>query len=121
MLQYSGWLRLDRMTSEPTNEQYADASFDIDFSLLHNVILLEVKAYVMKYEAMKKRKAKENIDNLESQIDRLQNSSDENDRKRVDNLKKELQGVEDEQESALEDTLHRTTWKAKDQCGSFVQ
>ena len=57
-LQYSGQLKFDRMTSEPTNEQYASAKFYIGFSLLHDVILLEVRAFVMKYEAMKKRRSK---------------------------------------------------------------
>ena len=67
MLQYSGQLRLDKMTSEPTNEQYADASFDISNSLLHDVILLEVKAFVMKFEATKKRKVKEKMSSLKSE------------------------------------------------------
>ena len=43
-------------------------------------------------------KEKEKVDSLESAIDRLQNSSDENYRKRVDNWKEEIQIVEDEQE-----------------------
>ena len=58
MLQYSGLFRLDKMTSEPSKEQFADASFDISNSLLHDVILLEVRAFVMKFETMKKRKEK---------------------------------------------------------------
>ena len=74
MLQYSGQLRLDKMTSEPANEQYADAIFDISNSLLHDVILLEVRAFVMKFEAMKKRIAKEKMSGLKSEIDKLQNS-----------------------------------------------
>ena len=78
LLQYSGQLRLDRRTYEPTNEQYASAKFDIGFSLLHDVILLEVRAFVMKYEAIKKRKSKEKI--MESEIDKLQNSVKEEDR-----------------------------------------
>ena len=73
-------------------------SFDIGCSLLHNVILLKVKAYIMKYKAMMKRKAKEKINNLESEIDKLQNSNDEEDMKRVESLKEELQNTEDESE-----------------------
>ena len=79
MLQYSGQLRLDIMTSEPTNVQYADASFDISNSLLHDVILLEVRPFVMKFEAAKKRKANERTSNLESEIDKLQDSQEEED------------------------------------------
>ena len=62
------------MTSDPTGEQYADTNFDISNTLLHDVILLEVRAFVMKYEAAKKRKEKEKTSNLESEIDKLQNS-----------------------------------------------
>ena len=79
------------MTSELTTEQYADANFYISNSLLHDVILLEVRAFVMKFEAAKKRKAKERTSNLESEIDKLQNSQKE------------------------EDILPRTIWKEKDQ------
>ena len=118
MLKYSRQLRLDRTTFEPTNKQYASLSFDIGFSLLHDVILLELRAYVMKYKAMKKRKAKEKVNNLESEIHKFQNSNDEEDRKRVDSLKEELQNVEDEQKL---ESFRRTTWKVKGQRGSFVQ
>ena len=59
LVQYSGQLRLDRMTFEPTNEQYASKKFYISFLLLHDVILLEVRTFVMKNKAMKRRKSKE--------------------------------------------------------------
>ena len=62
------------MTSELTTEQYADANFYISNSLLHDVILLEVRAFVMKFEAAKQRKAKERTSKLESEIDKLQYS-----------------------------------------------
>ena len=74
MLQCSGQLRVSRMTSEPTCEEYADAEFDIINTLLHDVILLEVRAFAMKYKAIKRRKEKEKNSNLESEIDKLQNS-----------------------------------------------
>ena len=86
------------MNSEPTREEYADAEYDISNTLLHDVILLEVRAFVMKYQANKRRKEKEKTDNLESEIDRLQNSQDEDDIERVNNMKKELQDIEDERE-----------------------
>ena len=47
------------MNSEPTREEYAEAEFDISKTLLHDVILLEVRAFVMKYQANKKRMEKE--------------------------------------------------------------
>ena len=98
MLQYSGQLRLNKMISEPTCEQYADTNFNISNSLLHDVILLEVRAFVMKYEATKKRKEKERTNNLESKIDKLQNSQAEEDIKRVNNMKEVLQDIEVERE-----------------------
>ena len=84
------------MTSELTNEQYDSTKFDIGFSLLQDVILLEVRAFIMKYKAMKRRNTKEKISNLESEIDKLQNSPNEEDRALVENLKEDLQQVEDE-------------------------
>ena len=66
------------MTFEPTNEQYVSAKFDIVFSLLHDVILMEVRSFVMKYEAKKERKSREKIDELESEFDKELNSSREN-------------------------------------------
>ena len=47
------------MTSELTCEEYSDAEFDISNSLLHDVILLEVRSFVMRYKAIKRRKEKE--------------------------------------------------------------
>ena len=52
----------------------------------------------MKYEAAKKRKEKEKTSNLESEIDKLQNSQVEEDIKRVNDMKEELQNIEYERE-----------------------
>ena len=98
MVQYSGQLRLNKLTCEPTREQYADVKFDISNSLLHDVILLELGAFVMKYEATKKRKEKERTNYLESKIDKLQNTQAEEDIKRVNNIKEELKDIEDKRE-----------------------
>ena len=68
------------MKSEPTREEYADAEYDISNALLHDVILLEGRAFLMKYQANKRRKEKEKTNNLESEIDRLQNSQVEEDK-----------------------------------------
>ena len=78
------------MTQEPANDQYTHAEFDISYSLLHDVVLMEVCLFVMKYEAKKRREAHEKKDVIESEIDRLQNSDNENDRACLDNLKEEL-------------------------------
>ena len=98
MLQYSGQLRSSRMNSEPTREEYAEAEFNISKTLLHDVVLMELRAYVMKYQANKRRKEKEKTSLLESEIDKLQNSQEEKDIECVNNMKKELQEVEDERD-----------------------
>ena len=85
------------MNSKPTSEEYADAEYDISNTLLNDGILLEVGAFAMKCQANKRRKEKEKTDNLESEMDRLQNSLEE-DIERVNNMKKELQDIEDEKE-----------------------
>ena len=97
------------MNSEPTREEYADAEFDISNTLLHDVILLEVRAFVMKYQVNKRRKEKERTDSLESEIDKLQNSQVEEDIEHVNNMKKELQDIEDEREMTS-----ARNWKARD-------
>ena len=56
MLQYSVQLRNIKKNSEPTQEEYAEAEFDISKTLLHDVVLMEVRSYVMKYQANKRRK-----------------------------------------------------------------
>ena len=45
------------MTCESTSHQYASAKFDIGFSLPHDVILMEVRSFVMKYETKKRRES----------------------------------------------------------------
>ena len=76
-------------TSEPTCEEYAEAEFDISNTLLHDIILLEVRAFVMKYEATKRRREK-GKNNLESKIDKIQNSLVEEDIEQLNNMKMEL-------------------------------
>ena len=86
------------MNSETTWEEYAEAEFDISKTLLHDVILLEVRPFMRKYQANKKRMEKEKTDLLENKIDKLQNSQEEEDIERVNNMKKELQEIEDERD-----------------------
>ena len=56
---------------------------------------------------------KEKTDLLESQIDKLQNSQEEEDMERVNNMKKELQEIEDERDMTnarryfVKNQLHR--------------
>ena len=72
-------MRCSRINSEPTREEYAEAEFDISKTPLHDVILLEVRAFVIMYQANKRRIEKEKTNLLESKIDKLQNSQEEED------------------------------------------
>ena len=98
MLQYSGQLRTNRMNPELSREDFAEAEFDISKTLLHDVILMEVRSYVMKYQAGERRKEKEKMRKLESEIDSIQNSMEKDKVERVNILKEELQELEDQKD-----------------------
>ena len=110
MLQYSGQLRTNRMNHELSREEFADAEFDISKTLLHDVILMEVRSFVMKYQAGERRKEKEKMRKLESEIDSMQNSVDKDEVERVNILKKELQGLKDQK-----DMINARRYLAKNQ------
>ena len=52
LTQYSGHLMQLKLSTDPSNEQYCNATYDINYSLLHGVVLMEVRSYTMKYEAI---------------------------------------------------------------------
>ena len=97
-MQYSGQLRLCSTNPELTAKQYAEAESDISYTLLHDVILLEARSFAMKYQAGKEREEIKKKEEIESEIDRLQNSDKENDIERVNVLKEEVQKMEDERD-----------------------
>ena len=70
--QYSGHLRQLELSTIPSNEQYCNAPYDLNYSLLHDVVLMEVRSYTMKYEAIKRRNKKDEKDRLENEIDKIQ-------------------------------------------------
>ena len=110
MLQYSGQLRTNRMNHELSREEFADAEFDISKTLLHDVILMEVRSFTMKYQAGERRKEKEKMEKIESEIDSIQNSTNEKDVERVNILKEELQELEDQK-----DIMNARKYLAKNQ------
>ena len=59
LTQYSGQLRQFKLSQEPSNEQFNNAVYDISFSLLHDIVLMEFCSFIMKYEAAKRRKINE--------------------------------------------------------------
>ena len=54
---------------------------------MHDVVLMEVRSYTMKYQADEKRKEKEKMEKIGSEIDSIQNSMDEKDIERINLLK----------------------------------
>ena len=50
--------KLNKIES-PTLEQYTDAEFDINYTLLHNVIMMEARSYTMKFVAKKRKEQQE--------------------------------------------------------------
>ena len=73
----------------------------------------------MKYQANKRKKEREKTSLLESEIDRLQNSLEEKDIESVNNMKKELQEVEDKRD--MMSARIRITWRERDQQSSSVR
>ena len=72
----------------PDSETCARAEFEIGNTLLHDVIMMEARAYTMKYTA-NKRKEEESIKrSLQAKIDKIQDSLDIDDGDRLENLKK---------------------------------
>ena len=93
MMQYSEELK---NIVEPTNEQYCEANADISNTLLHDVILMEVRSMTLNYEAGKKRENCEQMARIEKRIDEIQNSNREEDNLELEKCKKELQDLVDE-------------------------
>ena len=98
LTQYSGQLRELQMTQELSCEQFGSAKYDISYILLHDVLLMEALSFVIKYQAAKNRKSNGRKNEIESEIDKIQNSPKEKDIERVETLKNEHQKLEDERE-----------------------
>ena len=73
---------------DPSTEQYCDAKSYISNTLLHDVILMEVRSMTLRSEARKKRMQCERKVKLESRIDEIQNSYLEEDVLELKELKK---------------------------------
>ena len=56
----------------PTADQCASAEFDISYTLIHNVILMEACYYTMKFVAVIKRKNQQEKKLLEDRIEMIQ-------------------------------------------------
>ena len=72
----------------------------ISHTLLHDIILLEVRAYSLKYAANMKRKMLKRMEELNDLIEQKINSDMTEDMDMVEVLKQEVQDIEDERDMA---------------------
>ena len=84
---YSNHLRQLKTHGLPSNEQYCNAPFDINYTLLHDVTLMEARSFTMKYEALRRKRKNEEKNKLENEIDKIQNTSEEEEIKRLETLR----------------------------------
>ena len=68
---------------------------------MHDVLLLEVRAYSLKYAANLKRKMLKKTEELNDLIEQKVNSSEQDDIEMVEVLKQEVQDIEDERDMAI--------------------
>ena len=62
-----------------TVEQCANANFSISYMLLHEVILMEARVFLMEFTVKKKKEDIRMKTVLEKKIDKIHNSTDEDD------------------------------------------
>ena len=88
-----------RIMDYPPDQEIPLISPEITNILLHDVILMNVRSYTMKYEGQIKREALEKSTKINDAIEELINSDDTEDMKKVNLLKEEAQELEDEREA----------------------
>ena len=83
----------------PKDEQQTQVAFDIISLLLHNIFLLEVRSYTLKYKAYKKIESERTVNGLNNQIEKLQDYDKEDYIPKLELLKKCLQDVHDQDDN----------------------
>ena len=86
------------MTQDLSCEQFGSVKYDISYILLHDVLLMEARSFVMKHEAARNRKSNGRKLEIEGEIDKIENSQVAKDMEKVETLKDELQKLEDARE-----------------------
>ena len=99
ILSYSEQYKNCDITNYPPDNEISLATPEISYILLHDVILMNVRAYAMKYQAKLKREAIERSEKINEAIEELANSDDPEDITKVNLLKEEAQEIEDERET----------------------
>ena len=92
--QYSERQNLDASPELPDQEP-ASRPLLISHILLHDVLLLEIRAYSLKYAANLKKKMLKKTEELNDLIEQKANSLEKDDIEMVEVLKQEVQEIED--------------------------
>ena len=98
--QYSEQTNLEGPTNSP-GQKPASSPLLISHILLHDVLLIEIRSYTLKYAASQKKKMLKKTKELNDFIDEKANSMEEEDIAMVEALKQEVQEVEDERDMAI--------------------
>ena len=85
-----------RATDYPSDQEIPSITSEISSTLLHNVILMNCRAYTMKYQAERKKEMIKKGKMINYKIEELINSEDPDDMRKVNILKEEAQELEDE-------------------------
>ena len=97
--QYSEQQNFDASPKQP-NQKPASRPLLISHILLHDVLLLEIRAFSLKYAADEKKKMLRRTKELNDLIQQRQNLIQQEDLEVVEVLKREVQELEDEREMA---------------------
>ena len=90
-MSYSEQYKNCDITNYPPDQDISLATPEISYILLHDVILMNVRAYAMKYQAKLKREAIERSERINEAIEELANSDNPEDIMKVNLLKEEAQ------------------------------
>ena len=85
-------------TEYPPDQEIPSIPSEISSTLLHDVILMECRAYTMKFQAEKKKEMIRKSRMINDRIEDLINSDDLDDMRKVNLLKEEAQELEDERQ-----------------------
>ena len=101
ILQYSEHSKDLTDSQLPPDQVLTSAPPLISYSLLHDVILLKARAYRIKYSAKLKRELLRRTEELNDEIERNIDSDKPEEMEIVENLKEEVQNIEDGRDLAV--------------------
>ena len=89
-----------RATEYPPDHEIPTIPSVISYTLLHDVILMECRAYTLKYQAEKRKEIIKKGKTINDKIEELMNTDDPDDVRKVGLLKEEAQELEDERQES---------------------